>query len=228
MGYIRRVVVVFDVNETLLDLAALDGLFADAFGDAAVRREWFGQVLQSALVLTAIGDYQDFVAVAGGALDVVARRKGVTLADDRREAIRAAMRDLPPHPDVVPCLDRLAAAGLRLAALTNSPQDAAEAQLANAGIADRFERILSVSAVRKFKPAPAVYESAATALGVEVEAMTMVAAHDWDVAGAMAAGCRGALLLRPGVVVNPLYPPPDVVGIGLEPVTAALLHLAGA
>ncbi len=220
-------VVVFDVNETLLDLEALAPVFAEVFGDGGVRREWFSQVLQSALVLTAVGDYQDFVAVAGGALDVVARRRRVDLSDASRESIRAGMRSLPPHADVVPCLDRLAAAGLRLAALTNSPQEAAEAQLANAGIARRLERILSVSAVRRFKPDAAVYEMAARELGVPVAEMTMVAAHDWDVAGAMAAGCRGALVLRPGVVTNPLYPGPDIVGIGLEPVTAALLHITG-
>lgn len=218
----------FDVNETLLDLRALDPVFAGVFGDAGVRREWFGHVLQSALVLTAIGEYQDFVAVAGGALDVVGRRRRVDLSDAHRTAIREGMRSLPPHADVVPCLDRLAAAGLRLAALTNSPQESAEAQLAAAGIATLFERILSVSAVERFKPDRAVYEMAARELGVAIDEITMVAAHDWDVAGAMAAGCRGALVLRPGVVTNPLYPPPDIVGIGLEPVTAALLHLAGA
>ncbi len=220
-------VVVFDVNETLLDLRALDPVFAGVFGDAGVRGEWFAQVLQSALVLTAVGEYRDFVEVAGGGLDVVARRRRVDLTRDQREAIREGMRTLPPHADVAPCLERLAAAGLRLAALTNSPQEAAEAQLGNAGIADRFERILSVGAVRRFKPDAAVYEMAAGELGVAAAEMTMVAAHDWDVAGAMAAGCRGALVLRPGVVTNPLYPAPDIVGIGLEPVTAALLHLAG-
>ncbi len=221
-------VVVFDVNETLLDLRALDPVFVDAFGDAGVRSEWFGQVLQSALVLTAVGEYQDFVVIAGGALDVVARRRRVDLTVEQREAIREGMRTLPPHADVAPCLDRLSAAGLRLAALTNSPQEAAEAQLSNAGIAGRFERILSVSAVRRFKPDAAVYDMAARELGVPAAGMTMVAAHDWDVAGAMAAGYRGALVIRPGVVTNPLYPEPDVVGIGLEPVTAALVHLAGA
>jgi hypothetical protein len=39
---------VFDVNETLLDLTALDPPFEAAFGRSAVRREWFGQMLQSA------------------------------------------------------------------------------------------------------------------------------------------------------------------------------------
>jgi hypothetical protein len=50
-------VCVFDVNETLLDLAALDPHFERAFGDADVRRAWFLQLLQSALVATVTGAY---------------------------------------------------------------------------------------------------------------------------------------------------------------------------
>ncbi len=218
----RSGVVVFDVNETLLDLAALDPLFADVFGEPGVRREWFGQVLQSALVLTAVGDYRDFVEVAGGALEVVAGRRGLALTAEQRAAVAAGMRALPAHPDVVPGLELLAEAGMRMAALTNSPPAAAEAQLANAGLDRWFERILTVGAVRKFKPVGAVYRAAAADLGLDPEAMTMVAAHDWDVAGAMAAGCRGALVLRAGVVANPLYPAPDFVGADVAEVAAMI------
>jgi 2-haloacid dehalogenase len=42
----RTRVIVFDSNETLLDLSALDPHFARAFGDASARDVWFKQVLQ--------------------------------------------------------------------------------------------------------------------------------------------------------------------------------------
>ncbi len=220
-------VVVFDVNETLLDLAALDPVFLRIFGDDRARGEWFGQVLQAALVLTAIGRYRDFVEVAGGALDLVAARRGVAVSEDDRAEVAATMRSLPAHPDVVPGLERLADAGLRLAALTNSPPAAADAQLRTAGLAPFFERILTVGPVRRFKPAGAVYEAAAAELGVAPTAMTMVAAHDWDVAGAMAAGCRGVLVLRPGVVVNPLYPEPDLTAATVGAAAELLVESGG-
>ena len=51
----------------------------------------------------------------------------------------------------------------------------------------------------------------------------MVAGHDWDIAGAMRAGCRGAYVTRPGMVLNPLYPRPDIVANDLVAVTEALL-----
>ncbi|MEZ5391359.1 MAG: hypothetical protein R2724_00450 [Bryobacterales bacterium] len=45
-------VLVFDVNETLLDLSALDPHFERLFGDESVRSAWFTQVLQTAMTLT--------------------------------------------------------------------------------------------------------------------------------------------------------------------------------
>jgi 2-haloacid dehalogenase len=216
---------VFDVNETLLDLRALDAHFERIFGDAATRGQWFGLVLRNALSLTITGGYQDFVAIGAASLEMVAQRQQVALSDADRTALAAAMTSLPAHSDVAPNLERLAIAGFRLAALTNSPQDAAESQLANAGIAHRFERIMSVAPTGKFKPAPEVYRMAAAELGVALPAMTMVAAHDWDIAGAMAVGCRGAHIMRPGMVHNPLFPPPDVAGKNFDLVTD---HLIGA
>ncbi len=66
-------VCVFDVNETLLDLGALDPHFERIFGDAGVRRAWFGQVLQSALVATVTDAYSDFGQVGAAALEAESR-----------------------------------------------------------------------------------------------------------------------------------------------------------
>ncbi len=64
-------VLVFDVNETLLDLRALDAPFERIFGDAATRFLWFSQFIQSALVATITGKYQPFGAIGMAALDDV-------------------------------------------------------------------------------------------------------------------------------------------------------------
>jgi len=93
-------VCVFDVNETLLDLGALDPHFKRVFGDAGMRRTWFNQLLQSALVSTVLNRYSDFGTIGGAALTMVAARQGVELAEDDRKAILGAMRELPPHADV--------------------------------------------------------------------------------------------------------------------------------
>ena len=204
-------VLLFDVNETLLDLQVLDPVFERAFGDASVRQQWFGLVLRNAMALTITGDYEDFIAVGAASLDMVARQRGVAIRDEARRAIRETMGNLPAHDDVVENLQRLHRAGFRMAALTNSPLDAAKRQLGNAGLAPLLDPIMSVEATGQFKPAAPTYRDAAAMLGVSTSQIRMVAAHDWDIAGAMGAGCAGAYLLRPGMVLNPLFPAPDIV-----------------
>jgi 2-haloacid dehalogenase len=217
-------VCVFDVNETLLDLGALDPHFERIFGDAGVRRVWFGQLLQSALVATVTGAYSDFGKIGGAALEMTAERQGVTLSDEDKLQILGGMRELPPHPEVTESLSRLRDAGLRLATLTNSTQQAAEAQMESSGLRGYFEQLLSADTVRRLKPAPEPYRMAAETLGVDVGEIRLVAAHAWDVAGALRAGCAAAFVARPGMVLDPLVERPDVVGADLREVADRILE----
>jgi len=217
-------VCVFDVNETLLDLGALDPHFERLFGDAGVRRAWFLQLLQSALVATVTGAYSDFGTIGGAALDMVAEREGVDLSEEERQRILGGMRELPPHPEVAGSLDRLCDAGLRLATLTNSTQQVAEAQMESSGLRGYFEQILSADAIKRLKPAPEPYRMAAESLGVEIGQVRLVAAHSWDVAGALRAGCAAAFVARQGMVLDPLVERPDVVGGDLAQVADRILE----
>ncbi|MGB7873874.1 MAG: haloacid dehalogenase type II [Anaerolineales bacterium] len=204
--------IVFDVNETLLDLTALDPHFERAFGSASVRTSWFATVLRNSLVSTVTGLYEDFGKIAGASLDMTAQQSGVALSDEDRNLIMGTIRSLPAHPDVVPGLEKLRSAGFRLFTLTNSPPRVVEAQLQNSNLTGYFEKSFSVDAVKTFKPAAEVYQMTAKELGVPAEQIRLVAAHDWDVVGALNAGCAAAFIARPGKVLNPLLPKPDIVG----------------
>ena len=204
-------VLVFDVNETLLDLSALDPHFQRVFGDAGVRVEWFQTMLQSAFLTTITGPYKPFGEHFRAALAMTALRRGLRVSPEDELAILAGVRMLPAHPDVRPALKRLRSAGYRLAALTNSTTEMEEAQLRNAKLADLFERALSADSGKRLKPAPEAYANAARELGVAPAEIRMVAAHVWDVQGAMRAGCAAAFVERPGVVWNPLLERPDIV-----------------
>jgi 2-haloacid dehalogenase len=218
--------IVFDVNETMLDLRALDPIFQRHFGDASVRGQWFGQVLLTSMTITLVGDYADFAKVGGAALAMVCERRGVSLGDAERGEIVKGMRELPPHADVLAGLDTLRANGYRLVTLTNSPPAVVEAQLEYAGLADRFEAMLSVDRIRKFKPDPAVYHMAAEELGQAPGDLWLVAAHNWDTTGALAAGWRAGFIARPGMVTGPLDREPTVRGATLPEVVAGILAAA--
>ena len=220
-----RRICVFDVNETLLDLRALDPLFEDLFGSSDVRRAWFGQVLQTALVATVTDTYSDFGQIGKAALAMTARKLGMDVPEGGAESVAAAMRSLPPHPDVHEGITRLKAAGYRLASLTNSAPAVAEAQLHNAGIAEHLEAMLSADAVGRLKPAREPYLMAADHLGVPPEGLRLVAAHAWDVTGAIRAGCAAAFVARPGMVLDPLGETPDVVAPDLPTIADEVIRV---
>ena len=218
-------IIVFDVNETLLDVRHLEPLFEAAFGDKAALREWFSLLLLHSEVATLAGPYYDFATLARAALQMTASSRKVDVAESVVDHILQTMIVLPPHPEVPEALRTLQAAGLRLVTLTNSSPRMIDRQIRNAGLESYFERNFSVDAVRRFKPAPEPYRMVAAELGVETGNLRMVAAHAWDIVGAMQAGCAGAFVARPGKVRFPLGPQPDVDGSDLSAVARQILEL---
>ncbi len=216
-------VCVFDVNETLLDLRGLDAAFERAFGDGAVRQQWFQQLLQSTLVSIATDVYSDFGTLGRAALAMTAERRGVTLSEGQQREILGGIRTLPPHPEARRSLERLRDAGVRLASLTNSTLQVAEAQLQHAGLRDLFEQVLSADTAGRLKPHRDPYLHAARSLGVEPAQVRLVAAHAWDVTGAIRAGCAAAFVTRPNMVLDPAGERPDVVGADLAEVAERIL-----
>lgn len=208
-------VIVFDVNETLLDLAWLDPTFGRIFGAHAAtetRKKWFKQVLELFLTGVAVGKHRAFAVLTDDALRMIAAQQGRTVAPEERQGLKAALGELPAHADVARGLERLNAAGFRVVALTNSGRESATKLLERAGILAEFEQVLSAEDVQRHKPAREAYGHAARSCGVGIEDILLVAAHSWDVAGALSAGCKAAFVSRPGQVLSPGVPDPDFQG----------------
>lgn len=206
-----RPVIAFDVNETLLDLGPMQRALTEAFEDSTAAREWFLTLLHTSLVSNHIGRYESFSSLGVNALVTVAQRRSIDLDVDDVERLLAPMGQLPPHPDVPEGLQQLLDGGHRLIALTNTPAVRLGPLLEQAGIAEYFERLLSVDEVKRFKPAPEVYLMAAARCGVEIGDMLMVAAHDWDILGARSVGMPGAFVARRGAIWGSAQQMPDLV-----------------
>ena len=211
-------VIAFDVNETLLDLRALDAPFGDLLGSSALRAQWFAQMLQLAFVGGLTGEYVDFSTAQHAALHMLAERHGRDITTDQATQIVDRMSSLPPHPEVSGALRILRETSLKTVALTNSVASVAEAQLTNAGIRDYFDDVISADTVKRLKPAPEPYRAVASASDVAISEVRLVAAHSWDVSGALSAGCHAAFVARPGMVLSPIGRQPDIVGADLAAV----------
>lgn len=218
--------VVFDVNETLLDLSSLDIPFEQALGESTARNEWFARLLHLSVLVTALDTYRDFRTLAEDALAVVAAKRGIVVDPADKDRIFETFRSLPPYPDVRPAIEYLTSAGVGVAALTNSPLSTVEPQLLDAGLTPLFDEIMSVESTRRFKPHPAPYLMAAQRLGEDPADLWMVAVHDWDVAAAMKVGFRGAFLARPGHIVTSSVEEPDLICSNLEELAEALIDRA--
>ncbi|MBW3632581.1 MAG: haloacid dehalogenase type II [Chloroflexi bacterium] len=214
--------VILDVNQTMLDLGALDALFAEWFGDPVIRKEWFAQTLHFALTLAATRSFESFGEVGAVALADIAHRHHVLLPENAPTRLREAMLRLPAHADVEPALRLLRDAGLVTAALSNNPLPVVSEQLRHAGLAPLFDEIMSVDEAGALKPAPEVYQFAAGRLGFAPQSIWMVAAHGWDIAGATRAGLRGAFVARPGQSPDP-FALPEIIADDLPSIARAIL-----
>ena len=223
----RPSVVIFDVNETLLDLTTLEPLFKRLFDDAEILREFFPELILYSQTLTLSGTYTAFGALAAGVLRMVGQNHGVEIADDDIDKLKMLLGQMPAHPDAAPALKRLKDAGMTLVTLTNSPPSPSPTPLEKAGLAEYFERSFSVADVEKFKPHPDTYRMVADEMDTSLSDMCMVACHLWDTIGAQAVGCTGAFISRPhnNIIKAQGVQKPDLIARDIGDLADQLLDL---
>lgn len=200
-------VLFFDVNESLLDLGNMKKNIATVLdGKQELLPIWFTTMLQYSLVTTLSQQYRNFDEIGAAALQMVAASNGVPLSQEKAREAMKSFNALPPHKEVVEALSTIRKAGYTMVALSNSSSNGLTTQLKNAGLTDFFDEIISVEQIGKFKPDRSVYQWAAKKMNAQPEDCMMIAAHGWDVAGAMWAGWQAAFIARPGQQLYPLAP----------------------
>jgi 2-haloacid dehalogenase len=225
----RQPIIVFDVNETLLDLDTLHPTLDRIFSDPAVLRLWFADLITYSEALTLVGVYAPFTEIGAAVLRMLATTRGITISEADAAELIDRFGTMPPHPEVPAALRRLRDHGFRLFTLTDNTLAISARQLEHAGIIDVFERRFSVDdTVRRHKPTPEAYHSVAAALNADPGEICLIACHVWDTIGAQSAGWQAAMILRPGNAPLDVGPQPDYIGRDLSVIADQLIEKHGA
>jgi 2-haloacid dehalogenase len=161
------------------------------------------------------GRYADFWQVTDESLVFAAKALGIDLPADKRDQLMQSYLGLKAWPDVVPALQELKAAGIRMAFLSNLTDAMLDAAVKNSGLEGVFESHLSTDRVRAFKPDPRAYQMGIDAFKLEKEEIAFAAFAGWDVMGAKWFGYPTFWVNRVNAPAEELGMVPDGVGPGL-------------
>ena len=182
----------FDVHSAVARLRARVGEQADALSQL-----WRTKQLEYTWLRALMDRHADFWQVTGDALDYALARTGVDPA--MREPLMQAYLALDAYPEVPDVLQRLRAAGLKTAILSNGEPRMLAAGARSAGIDGLLDAILTVEDVGIFKPHPKVYQLAVERLAVRPDQIAFASSNAWDVSGAAAFGLRAVWINRLGM-----------------------------
>ncbi len=208
----------FDVNETLIDIAPLRQSVAERLGGGAGQADrWFNGLIEHSLAETLVGQPAGFSMIAAAVLAMQVAEDGGSLAlEEAKQIVKEGLQRSNAFADAAPGLQKLQDAGFTLVALTNSGEDGLQERLENAGIAQYFDRALSVQPAGAYKPARRSYEHGLSEAGAKAGSSMMVACHPWDLIGAQAAGMQTAFVERPGKAWYPLAEAPTITVADIE------------
>jgi len=215
--------IVFDVNETLLDLATMEPTFERIFGEKNVMRLWFANLILYSAALTVAGCYVPFTDIGAGVMKMLADTRGIKIDEKDKGELTERFSTMPPHSEVPAALRKLHNAGFRLFTLTDNLLEVQTRQLEHGGIVDLFERRFSADGAKHHKPSRQAYAYVEKELGVEPSRLCLIACHTWDTLGAAAAGWGAALIRRVGNDVLAVGPQPQIVGDDLNDVANQLI-----
>jgi 2-haloacid dehalogenase len=136
--------IVFDVNETLLDLQTMEPTFERIFGDKREMRLWFANFIMYSAALTVAGCYVPFTDIGAVVMKMLADTEGIKISAADKQEPKEMFSTMPPHREVPAALRKLRDGGFRLFALTDNPLEVQTRQLEHGGIVDLFERRFSL------------------------------------------------------------------------------------
>ena len=203
---------VFDAYGTLFDvhsvIAECEALFPGK--GTSLSQLWRGKQLEYTWLRSLMGCYADFSAITRAALTTACNVLRLELSEAEARRLMDAYLVLKAFPDVMDTLTRLH--GRKLAILSNGSPAMLNAVVRHTRLDQLLDAVLSVDALRIFKPHPSVYAYAAERLQAPAGAIGFVSSNYWDVAGATSFGFRTFWVNRAGTAPDDLgYQPAAVL-----------------
>jgi 2-haloacid dehalogenase len=199
---------VFDAYGTLFDVHSVIEAGREITGDpAALSVLWRQKQLEYTWLRALMGRYEDFWSVTAAALRHAIRRLGLTATEAQITRLLDAYLTLACFPEVKDALARLG--GRPLAILSNGSPRMLDAAVASSGLGPLLQHVISVDAVKTYKPSPEVYALGPRALGIPAAELLFVSSNAWDVAGAASFGYPVAWCNRTGAPGEELGVAPD-------------------
>jgi len=221
----RPALLLFDVNGTLLNTGPMQDAVNKAFQNEFAFQQWFSWVLHYSLVENVTEKYHDFSELGKAVMQMTVEAFSRNISKAQQLELVALMKTLPAHPDTTPGLAKLKEAGYKMVAFSNSPYKDTVLHLEENDLMHYFDSVLSVDSMKKFKPDLSTYREAAQKLEVDLSDTMLIAAHGWDVAGALRAGARAGFISRPGQALYPLAPTPEITGSTLLELAEKLIAM---
>ncbi len=220
-GNLRINALIFDAYGTLFDVNSVVSLGEQLFPGqgAALSQMWRTKQLEYSWLRSVMGHYEDFWQVTQSVLDFSCKALRLPAPPATQAKLMEAYFHLQPYSDVRGALRSLF--GHTLSILSNGTPKMLEAVVKSSGLGNFFRHVMSVDALKIYKPSPRVYELATKTLGLEKSAIGFVSSNCWDAIGAKAFGFRTFWINRAGA-------PPDELGFAPDFTVKALTELPAA
>ncbi|PRX46057.1 2-haloacid dehalogenase [Prauserella shujinwangii] len=215
-------VVLFDVFETLVQLAPLRDRFTEVGRPGHELELFFARCLRDGMAFTLAGEAPRFRDIARAQLAITS---GHTLSADAIEYVLDGFALLPLQPDAEPAFDLLAAEDVRAYGFTQGSASVLESILDREGLAGKLAGVLSAEEIRAFKPPARAYHWACERAGAAPEDTALVAVHSWDIHGAVRAGLLAGFATRLEGAEHALAERAHVTAERVDQVVEALLGL---
>ncbi len=202
---------VFDAYGTLYDVQSVSTLADSLYPGhgSAIAQLWRSKQLEYTWLKSLMGNYDNFNVVTEAGLRYALAALKLDVSEVSVQQLLVQYVKLTPFPEVETALRALKPR--RLAILSNGAPDTLGALVANSGLDQYLDAVISVDPLRIFKPAPQVYQLAVETLKVPKERIGFVSSNCWDAIAAKAFGFTVFWVNRTGAPMDLHGPRPDLI-----------------